>query len=216
MAANKMDRLDLYGRTAERAAIRGLLDGVRTSGSGVLVIRGQAGIGKSALLQDAVDNAADIQVLRSQGVETEVALPLAGLHQLLRPLLAGLDRLPTHHALALRRALGIEPPGGQDGFLVALATLGLLADAAENAPVLCVVDDVHWLEEASVTALLFVARRLGAERVVMPHISIIRRLRPRMGETVFRTWTAPGSALRISWDTAIARLMADTAAKDKP
>jgi DNA-binding CsgD family transcriptional regulator len=159
--------LVLHGRSAERSLIAGLLDGARASRSGVLVIRGAPGAGKSALLHDAIAGASDARLLLARGAETETELPFAALHQLLRPLFDRVDRLPAHQARALRGALGVEPAAGDDRFLVALAVLGLLADAAEDAPLLCVVDDAHWLDESSAATLLFVARRLEAERVAM-------------------------------------------------
>jgi DNA-binding CsgD family transcriptional regulator len=157
----------LHGRTAERSLIAGLLDGALVSRSGVLVIRGAAGVGKSALLGDAIGGASEFRVLWARGAETEAELPFAAVHQLLRPLLGRVGRLPPHQARALRRALGVEPGAGEDRFLVALAVLGMLADAAEEAPLLCLVDDGHWLDESSAATLLFVARRLEAERVAM-------------------------------------------------
>jgi DNA-binding NarL/FixJ family response regulator len=144
-----------------------LLDAARDSRSGVLVLRGQAGVGKSALLQDAVAQASDMQVLEARGVESEAELAFAGLHQLLRPVLGEVDGLPPPQAAALRAAFGLEHARGEDRFLVAVAVLGVLAEVAERRPVLCVVDDAHWLDEASVGALVFVARRLEAEGVVL-------------------------------------------------
>jgi DNA-binding CsgD family transcriptional regulator len=157
----------LYGRDAERSAIAALLNAARDSRSGVLVLRGQAGAGKSALLRDAVTQAADMQVLEARGVESEAELAFAGLHQLLRPVLGQVDRLPPPQATALRAAFGLQQGKGKDRFLVSLAVLGVLAEVAEQRPVLCVVDDAHWLDEASASALGFVARRLEAEGVVL-------------------------------------------------
>jgi len=157
----------LYGRDAERSAVTALLDAARNSRSGVLVLRGQAGAGKSALLQDAVEQASDLQVLEARGIESEAELAFAGLHQLLRPILGQVDRLPGPQATALRAAFGLEQGRVDDRFLVSVAVLSLLAEAAERRPVLCVVDDAHWLDEASANALFFVARRLEAEGVVV-------------------------------------------------
>jgi DNA-binding CsgD family transcriptional regulator len=157
----------LYGRDAERSAVTALLDAARDSRSGVLVLRGQPGAGKSALLQDAVEQASDLQVLEARGIESEAELAFAGLHQLLRPILGQVDGLPGPQATALRAAFGLEQEKVEDRFLVALAVLSLLAEAAERRPVLCVVDDAHWLDEASANALVFVARRLEAEGVVV-------------------------------------------------
>jgi predicted ATPase len=133
----------------------------------VLVLRGQAGAGKSALLQDAVAQASDMQVLEARGIESEAELAFAGLHQLLRPALGQLEGLPPPQATALRAAFGLEQGRGDDRFLVSVAVLSMLAEAAERQPVLGVVDDAHWLDEASTNALVFVARRLEAEGVVL-------------------------------------------------
>jgi ATP/maltotriose-dependent transcriptional regulator MalT len=157
----------LYGRDAERSIIGGLLEGARESRSGVLVIRGEAGVGKSALLEDARERGSDMRVLACAGVEAESALPFAALHQLLRPVLRHLDKVPRPQADALRGALGLAAARGEDRFLVSLAVLSLLAEAAEEGPLLCLVDDAHWLDDASADALVFVARRLEAEGIVL-------------------------------------------------
>ncbi|MGN6171070.1 MAG: ATP-binding protein [Solirubrobacteraceae bacterium] len=157
----------LYGRELERSRIGELLDGARGSRSGALVLLGEAGIGKSALLDDARKRAADMQVLLARGVESEAQLPFAALHQLVRPVLGLLENVPEPQAHALRGALGLETSPGSDRFLVSLAVLSLLAEAAEDQPVLCLVDDAHWLDEASGDALVFVARRIEAEGIVM-------------------------------------------------
>jgi DNA-binding CsgD family transcriptional regulator len=157
----------LYGRERERSRIGELLDGARKSRSAALVISGEAGVGKSALLEDACQQASDMRVLRGSGVESEANLPFATLHQVVRPVLGLLDRLPEPQAEALRGALGLAAAGGDDRFLVSLAALSLLSEAAEEEPLLCLVDDAHWLDDASADALVFVARRLRAEGVVM-------------------------------------------------
>jgi len=157
----------LYGRDAERSIIGGLLEGARESLSGVLVIRGEAGVGKSALLEDARERASGMQVLACAGVEAESALPFAALHQLLRPVLRHLEKVPRPQADALRGALGLAAARGDDRFLVSLAVLSLLAEAAEQRPLLCLIDDAHWLDDASADALVFVARRLEAEAIVL-------------------------------------------------
>jgi DNA-binding CsgD family transcriptional regulator len=157
----------LYGRDPERSIIGGLLEGARESRSDVLVIRGEAGVGKSALLEDARERASDMRVLACTGVEAESALPFAALHQLLRPVLRHLERAPQPQADALRGALGLAAGRGVDRFLVSLAVLNLLAEAAEQRPLLCLVDDAHWLDDASADALVFVARRLEAEGIVL-------------------------------------------------
>jgi AAA ATPase domain len=157
----------LYGREAERARVEALVEGARSSRSSVLVVRGEAGIGKSALLDQAIVGTDGMPVLRATGVESESELAFAGLHQLLRPVLGMLDRLPAGHAGALASAFGLDDGEVGDRFLVSLATLGLLSEAAEERGLLCVVDDAQWLDEPSAEALLFVARRLEAEGVVV-------------------------------------------------
>ena len=157
----------LFGRDAERDRLGELLDAARASRSGVLVIRGEPGAGKTALLQDTVERAADMQVLSARGLESEAELPFAALHQLLRPALGHLDALPEHQAGALRNALGLDAGAGQERFLVYSACLTLLSELAERRPVLCIVDDAHWLDGGSADALRFVARRLGAEGLVI-------------------------------------------------
>lgn len=147
--------------------IGALLEGARASRSGALVLRGEAGIGKSALLEDARDRATDMQVLAARGVESESELPFAALHQLIRPALDRLDALPPPQATALSSALGLEGAAAQERFLVFTGCLSLLSELAELRPVLCLVDDAHWLDAASSDALQFVARRLGAEGIVL-------------------------------------------------
>jgi hypothetical protein len=163
-------RVRLCGRQVERAVIAGVLEGARASRSGAVVLQGPPGVGKSALLEDAAGRAEGMLVLRAGGVESEAEFAFAGLHQLLLPVLCWLDRIPDHLAAALRRAVGLEPAApsaGDDRFLVALAVLALVAEVAEQAPLLCLVDDAHWLDDASAMALVFVARRLAAERVAV-------------------------------------------------
>ena len=156
----------LHGREPERARLAALLEGASAGRAGTLVVRGAPGIGKSALLDDlaATDG---FRVLRAQGLESEFPLAFAGVHQLLLPLLPLLDTLPAPQAHALRVAFGAEQGPAVDPFLVALATLALLTAAAESSPVLCLVDDAHWLDTASADALLFTARRLQADRVAV-------------------------------------------------
>jgi DNA-binding CsgD family transcriptional regulator len=157
----------LYDRDAERSLIGKLLDGARQSRSGVLVLRGEAGVGKSALLLDARERATGMEVLSGAGIESEAQLPFAALHQLVRSILGDVERLPQPQAGALRAALGLEAGTVTDRFLVSLAVLSLLAEAAERRPLLCLIDDAHWLDDASADALVFVARRLEAEGIVM-------------------------------------------------
>jgi DNA-binding CsgD family transcriptional regulator len=157
----------LCGRDAERALVGSLLDAARDSRSGVLALRGEAGVGKTVLLDDARARASDMHVLSARGVESESELPFAALHQLLRPALGLLDRLPPPQAVALRSALGLADGGGQERFLIYSACLSLLSELAEERPVLCLVDDAHWLDSGSSDALQFVARRLDAEGVAL-------------------------------------------------
>ena len=157
----------LYGREAEGVRIAALLGDARESRSGVLVIRGEAGVGKSALLGDARERASDMQVLSGSGIESEAHVPFAALHQIVRPILGRLGSLPEPQRGALRGALGLEVREGQDRFLISLAVLTLLAEAAEDRPLLCLIDDAHWLDPASSDALVFVGRRLEAEGIAM-------------------------------------------------
>src|SRR4051794_33936296 len=158
--------LVLVGRDAERAAIAALLAAARGGRGGALVVRGVAGSGKSTLLADALASAGDLRVLRTSGVESESPLAFAALQRLLWPLRSRVEGLPAPQRSALRAALG-EAEGEGDRFLVFLATLSLLADAAEEQPILAVVDDAHWLDDASAAALLFAGRRLQAERIAL-------------------------------------------------
>jgi len=157
----------LFGRAEERTVVGALLEGARRSRSGALVLRGEPGIGKTALLEDARERAGDFQVLSARGVESESELPHAALHQLLRPAMSQLETLPEPQAAALRGALGLDQGGAQERFLVFAACLSLLSEMSEQRPVLCLVDDAHWLDSASADALRFVARRLDAEGIVI-------------------------------------------------
>lgn len=157
----------LYGRQAERKTLAQLLDGACNSRSGVLVLRGEAGVGKSALLADAVAAAEGMRVVRALGVESESELPYAGLHQVVWPLVRQLDGIPAPQSRALRGALGLAAVDVVDRFLVSAALVSLLAAAAEDQPLLCVVDDAHWLDDPSAAALTFAARRLQAEPVAI-------------------------------------------------
>jgi len=158
----------LLGRDRELLAVDTLVGRVK-DGGGALLIRGDPGIGKSALLGHAMKSAeaAGLRVLRAVGVRTEAQLPFAGLHQLLRPVLGGLDELPRPQRLALAAAFGLEAGAADDPFLVALATLTLLTDAAAASPILAIVDDAQWLDRPSQDALAFVARRLGSDPLGM-------------------------------------------------
>jgi DNA-binding CsgD family transcriptional regulator len=157
----------LYGREPERTAIDRLLEGARRSRSGVLVLRAEAGIGKSALLGYARSRGADMRTLQAVGVEPEIELPFAALHQLLRPVFPYIDRIPDVQATALRSALAIAPGDTDNRFAISLAVLNLLAEVAADGPLLCLVDDAQWLDHPSADTLSFVARRLDAEGIVM-------------------------------------------------
>ncbi len=157
----------LHGRDAELAAVHTLLANARGGRSAALVVRGEAGIGKSALLAQVTSQAADMRVLTETGVETEMELPFAALHALFADACEVLDRLPDVQAGALRVALGLAAGPPPDRFLVGLAVLSLLAELAAERPVLCVLDDAHWVDRASAQALLFAARRLCSESVVL-------------------------------------------------
>jgi DNA-binding CsgD family transcriptional regulator len=158
----------ILGRDRELEMVASLVDKA-TAGGGALLIHGDMGIGKSALLERAVvlAQAAGMRVLVTTGVRTETNLPFAGLHQLLRPILAGLEALPKPQSTALGVAFGLVEGAAEDPFLIALATLTLLADAATRTPILVVADDVQWLDRPSADALAFVARRLGSDPLVM-------------------------------------------------
>src|SRR5689334_12672542 len=157
----------LRGRRAECETIDRLLDGARGGQSGVLVVSGEAGVGKTALLEYAIGVATDRTVLRSAAGESEMEFAFAALHQFCAPLLGSLDRLPGPQGDALRTTFGLKAGAVPDRFFVGLAVLGLLSDAADEGPLLCVVDDAQWIDRASGEALAFVARRLLAEPVVM-------------------------------------------------
>jgi hypothetical protein len=158
----------IYGRREERALIADLLAGAHEARSGVLVIRGEAGIGKHTLLQDAARQASDFHLLHAAGAESELGLPFAALHQLLRPVLDRVDRLPILQAAALRGAFGLlDTESRPSRFLVELGLLGLLVELACKRPVLCLVRDAQWLDQASADALVFVARRLQHDRIVL-------------------------------------------------
>jgi DNA-binding CsgD family transcriptional regulator len=157
----------LSGRETEIARMDRLLDAARSGTSAALIVHGDPGIGKTALLEHVVAKATGFSVLRAQPLQTESELPFAGLSDLLRPLLPLLDRIPVPQAAALSGALAIGPPTPGDRFAAAAATISLLATGAEKAPVLAVVDDAQWLDGPSREALLFAGRRLGNEGVVL-------------------------------------------------
>ena len=160
-------RSGLRGRGSECRTLDRLVADARAGRSAVLVLRGEAGAGKSALLEFVVTRAPDCRIARAAGVESEMELAFAGLHQLCGPMLDHLDRLPGPQRDALDTAFGLSAGGAPDRFLVGLAVLSLLADVAEDQPLVCVVDDAQWLDQASAQALAFVARRLLAEPVAL-------------------------------------------------
>jgi DNA-binding CsgD family transcriptional regulator/tetratricopeptide (TPR) repeat protein len=157
----------LWGRGPQCRALDELLGQVRAGRSRVLVVRGEAGIGKTALLGYAAETALDFRVARAEGVKSEMELPFAALHQLCGPMLDRLGALPGPQRDALGVAFGLRAGGAPDRFLVGLAVLGLLAEAAAGQPLLCLVDDAQWLDRASAQALTFAARRLDAESVAL-------------------------------------------------
>jgi DNA-binding CsgD family transcriptional regulator len=157
----------LRGRKVELAALDRILDDVAAGRSGTLVLRGDAGEGKTALLEHAIERARGCRVERAAGVESEMELAFAGLHQLCAPMLDGLDRLPDPQRAALETAFGLSAGSPPDRFFVGLAFLGLLADTAHDRPLLCVVDDAQWLDDVSAQVLAFVARRLQNESVAL-------------------------------------------------
>jgi DNA-binding CsgD family transcriptional regulator len=167
----------LWGRGQQCEVLDGLLAQVRAGRSQVLVVRGEAGIGKTALLGYAAETAPDFRVARAEGVESEMELPFAALHQLCGPMLDRLDRLPVPQRDGLGVAFGLCPGGAPDRFLVGLAVLTLLSEVAAGRPLLCLVDDAQWLDQASAQALAFTARRLDAESV-----AVLFGTRDRAGE----------------------------------
>ncbi len=157
----------LYGREAQCALIDSLIAKAAEAHSGVLVLRGEPGIGKSALLDYAAENRASCHLLRGEGVESEVQLPYAALHQLLYPVLDRVDDVPALQSAALRSAFGLAPAPVPDRFLVAVAALTLISDIAADTGLVCLVDNAHWLDQPSADALIFIARRLQAEGIAL-------------------------------------------------
>ena len=155
----------LIGREQELAQLEELVRVVRGGGSATLLVRGEPGVGKSALLESLVASASECQVLRAVGVEGEVDLPYAALHQLCRPLLDRIAVLPQPQAEAIEIAFGLRRGETGDRYLVGLSALSLMSEAAATRPLLCIVDDAHWLDRATTQALAFVGRRLDADSV---------------------------------------------------
>jgi DNA-binding CsgD family transcriptional regulator len=155
----------LMGRRSECGVLDRLLEAVRAGESRALVVRGEPGVGKTALLEYVVEQASGCRVVRAAGVQSEMELAFAGLHQLCAPMLDRLERLPVPQRDAVRTAFGVSAGPAPDRFFVALAVLGLLSDVAEDQPLICLVDDEQWLDRASAQVLAFVARRLQADAV---------------------------------------------------
>ena len=166
----------LVGRGAERRTIGSLLAAARLGRSAVLVLSGEAGVGKTALLEHAGAAAGDMQVLRATGTESESELPFGGLLQLLRPALVHLDRIPAPQAAALESALALRPGTGEDRYAVGAGTLSLLSRFAEDRPLAVLIDDAHLLDLASAQALVFAARRLTADQIAV--LATVRSGRP--------------------------------------
>jgi hypothetical protein len=155
----------LRGRASECALLDELVAAIRRGESRSLVLRGEAGIGKTALLEYLIASASDLTIVRAVGVQSDMELAFASLHQLCGPLLDRLDRLPAPQRDALRIVFGLSAGPAPDRFFVGLAVLSLLSEAAEQRPLLCVVDDAQWLDQASALTMAFVARRLLADPV---------------------------------------------------
>ena len=161
----------LIGRSRELSALGRFIDGVRAGESRVLVVCGEPGIGKTALLDHLAGRASGCRVARATGVQSEMELPFAGLHQLCAPMLDRAERLPVPQCEALRTAFGLSAGPAPDRFLVGLAVLGLLSEVAGDRPLLCVVDDEQWLDRASAQALGFVARQLQQGQRIPPRFA---------------------------------------------
>src|SRR5882762_9280358 len=157
----------LCGRSREREQLGRLLTGIRSGRSGVVVVRGEAGIGKTALLEYLIEQASGCRVARTTGVQADMELPFAGLQQLFGSMPGSLEHLPDPQRDAVEVAFGLRSGPAPDRFEVGLAMLGLLAEVAEQEPLVCVVDDAQWLDQASAQTLAFVARRLMAESVAL-------------------------------------------------
>ena len=208
----------LHGRRVEREVLDRLLAAVAGGQSRVLVVSGEPGVGKTALLQSAIESAPGFRVARAVGVESEMELAFAALQQLCAPMLDRLDRLPVPQQEALGVAFGLRAGNAPDRFLVGLAVLSLCSEVAAEQPLVCVVDDAQWLDLASAQALVFVARRLLAESVALllatrepsealeglPRL-VVEGLRPGDARALL------GSVLRVPLDDRVReRLIAET------
>ncbi|REF00711.1 ATP-binding protein [Thermomonospora umbrina] len=156
-----------FGRSEEISRIDGLVAGARAGSGGALIVRGDAGIGKTALLGHAAESAAGLRVLHGVGIESEIEVPFAGLHLLLHPYLDRIAALPGRQADALRTAFGLTGAGASERFLIGAATLSLLSELAGDRPLVCLIDDAQWFDPASADALVFAARRLRLEPVAV-------------------------------------------------
>src|SRR5580658_6010914 len=158
----------LVGRDAELDVLTGMVSRVGDRGCAIIVL-GEPGVGKSSLLQATAEysRSSGLQVLQTTGIETEAQLPFAGLHQVVRPLLDSLDQLPQAQRQAIRAAFGGEVAAPPERFMIALAALNLITEAAARTPVLVVVDDVHWLDRPTQEVLTFVARRIPSDPVIL-------------------------------------------------
>ncbi len=170
--------MELIDRRAERSLLDGVLRDVRSGKSRVLVLRGDPGVGKSALMEYLAEQAIGCRLVRAAGVESEMELAYAALHQLCAPLLDRLDDLPAPQRDALSIAFGLSAGPAPDRLLIGLAVLSLLSDVAEEQPVVCLIDDLQWLDAASAQVLAFLARRLGAESVALIMATRAVQIRP--------------------------------------
>jgi hypothetical protein len=176
----------------ERQALDRLLDSARDGYGGALVIHGDPGIGKSALLEYAIEQAGSFRIARSVGVEGEMELPFAALQQLCTPDLEFRERLPDPQRAAIEVAFGLRAGPAPNPYLIGLAVLGLLSDASRERPLLCVIDDAQWLDRSFTQAMTFVARRLMADRIASSS---------RLG-TLARPWRGSRSSTSDHSDTA--------------
>jgi predicted ATPase len=168
MTADSLGRAArLRDRADEKGVVADLVRAVRAGDSRVLVVRGEPGVGKTALLDHLAGQAQGCRVVRTAGMQSEIEFAFAGLHQLLAPMLDKLEQLPGPQRDALRTVFGISAGPAPDRFLVALAVLSLLSEAAGEQPLVCVVDDQQWLDQASAQALGSAARRLAADPVAL-------------------------------------------------
>jgi DNA-binding CsgD family transcriptional regulator len=199
----------LLARRSEQELLDGVLSKALGGESGALVVRGEPGIGKSALLGYAIANATAMRVLVAAGVESESEVPFSGLSQLLHPVVDLLKRIPARQGDALAGALALGPPSPGDPFTIYAGSLSLLTSAAEESPILAVLDDAHWLDASSQAAIAFTARRLHAERIALLVAS-------REAEDVFRSSGLPEITLHGLDRDAAAALVARTTGKVIP